>query len=65
MNSFIIDTNHFLQKIKSLDQLSEGHVPSTIDALGLYPNIPYEEDLTSLRTFLDTKTEKKSQLKLY
>ena len=59
MNSFIKDTNHFLRKIKSLGQLPEGAIPCTIDVVGLYPNIPYEKGLTSLRRFLDARTEKK------
>ena len=59
MNSFIKDTNHFLRKIKSLDQLPEGAILCTIDVVGPYPNIPREEGLASLRQFLDVRTEKK------
>ena len=59
VNSFIKDTNHFLRKIKSLGQLPEGAILCTIDVVGLYPNIPHEEGLTSLRKFLDARTEKK------
>ena len=59
VNSFIKDTNQFLQKIKSLGQLSEGAVLCTIDAVCLYPNIPHEKGLASLRKFLDARTEKK------
>ena len=58
-NSFIKDTNHFLRKIKSLGQLPEGAILCTIDAVGLYSNIPYEKGLVSLRRFLDARTEKK------
>ena len=58
VNSFIKDTNHFLRKIKSLGQLPEGAVLYTIDVVGLYPNIPHEEGLASLRKFLDRRTEK-------
>ena len=58
------DTNHFLWKIKTLGQLPKGANLCTIDVVGLYPNIPHEEGLTSLRTFLDARTEKKRQLKL-
>ena len=35
VNSFMKDTNHFLQKIKSLGQLPEGAILCTIDAVGL------------------------------
>ena len=59
VNSFIKDTNHFLRKIKSLGQLPEGAILCTIDVVGLYPNIPHEEGLASLRKFLDARTEKK------
>ena len=59
VNSFIKDTNHFLQKIKSLGQLPKGVFLGTIDVFGLYPNIPHEEGLTSLRKFLDARTGKK------
>ena len=58
MNSFIKDTNHFLQKTKSLVHLPEGAIPCTIDIFDLYPNIPHEEGLASIRKFLDAKTEK-------
>ena len=53
------DTNHFLRKIKSLGQLPEGAILCTVDIVGLYPNIPHEEGLVSLRKFLDTRMEKK------
>ena len=59
VNSCIKDINHFLRKIKSLDQLPEGAILCTINAVGLYPNIPHEESLASLRKFLDARTEKK------
>ena len=59
VNSFIKDTNHFLRKIKSLGQLPEGAILCTIDVVGLYRNIPHEEDLPSLTKFLDARTEKK------
>ena len=59
VNSFIKDTNYFLRKIKSLGQLPEGAILCTIDLVGLYPTIPHEEGLASLRKFLDERTEKK------
>ena len=58
-NSFKKDANHFLRKIKSLGQLPEGAILCTIDVVGLYPNIPHEEGLASLRKFLDARKEKK------
>ena len=65
MNSFIKDTNHFLRKIKSLGQFDEGAILCTIDFIGLYPNIPLEEDLASLRKFLDARTEKKVTTEIF
>ena len=59
VNSFIKDTNHFLWKIKSLGQHPEGAILCTVDVVGLYPNIPHEEGLASLRKFLDARMEKK------
>ena len=59
VNLFIKDTNHFLRKLKSLGQIPEGAILCTIDVVGLYPNMPHEKGLTSLRKFLDARTEKK------
>ena len=42
-----------------MDQLPEGAILCTINVVGLYPNIPHEEGLASLRRFLDVRTEKK------
>ena len=42
-----------------MSQLPEGANLCTIDVVGLYPNIPHEEGLASLRRFLDARTEKK------
>ena len=42
-----------------MGQLLEGAILCTIDVIGLYFNIPHEEELTSLRTFLDVRMEKK------
>ena len=42
-----------------MDQLPEGAILCTFEVVGFYPNIPHEEDLASLRRFLDARTEKK------
>ena len=52
VNSFIKDSKLLLRKIKSLGQLPEGAILCTIDVVGLYPNIPHEEGLASLRKIL-------------
>ena len=64
MNTFTNNTNHFLRKIKSLVQLPEGAILCTVDFVGLYPNMPHEEGLASLRkllysnfNFIRTETE--------
>ena len=42
-----------------MGQLLEGAILCTIDFVGLYPNIPRKEGLTSLGKFSDAKMEKK------
>ena len=68
-NIFTNSTNLFLRKIKSLVQLTEGAILCTVDFVGLYPNMPHEEGLTSLRKFLDAnfsfiRTETETLLEL-
>ena len=50
-------------------QLTEGAILCTVDFVGLYPNMPHEEGLTSLRKLLDAnfnfiRTETETLLKL-
>ena len=59
VKSYIKDTIHFLNKIKKLGSLPDGAILCTIDAVGLYPNIPHEEGIASLRKFLETRDNKK------
>ena len=64
VNSFIKDTNHFLQKIKSLGQLPEGTILCTTDVVRIKnPNILHEEGPASLRKFLDARAETKMATK--
>ena len=58
VKSYIKDTNHFLNKLKSLGKLSQGAILCTIDVVGLYPNIPHSEGLTSLQRFLELRDKK-------
>ena len=58
VKSYIKDTNHFLSKLNSLGKLPQGVVLCTIDVLGLYPNIPHSEGLTSLQRFLELRGNK-------
>ena len=55
---YIKDTNHFLRKIRELDQLPEGTILCTIDVVGLYPNVPHDEGLSFLKDFLDSRVDK-------
>ena len=47
-----------MKKIKELGQLPEGTILCTIDVVGLYPNIPYDEGLAFLKDFLDSRVDK-------
>ena len=58
VKSYNKDTNHFLIKLKSLGKLPQDAILCTIDVFGLYPNIPHNEGLTSLRRFLELRDKK-------
>ena len=55
VKSYIKDTNHFLNRLRSLGKLPQGAILCTIDDVGLYPNIPHSEDLNSLRRVLELR----------
>ena len=50
VKSYIKDTNNFFRKLEILGQLLENAILCTIDAVYLYPNIPYEESLFLRKT---------------
>ena len=54
VKSYIKDTNHFLNKIKTLGCLPDGVTLCIMDIIGLYPNITHGEVLASLRKILET-----------
>ena len=58
VKSYIKDTNEFLKKLRSLPKLPDDIISCTMDVVGLYPNIPHEEGLSSLRKRLETRKEK-------
>ena len=58
VKSYIKYTNHFLSKLESLGKLLQGVILCTIDVVGLYPNIPHSEGLTSRRRFLELRDNK-------
>ena len=47
-----------MNKLRSLPKLAENIILCTVDAVGLYPNIPHEEGLSALRKRLDNQMEK-------
>ena len=55
---YIKDINHFLKKLRELGSLPKNATLCTIDVVGLYPNIPHEEDLASIRKHLNNKENK-------
>ena len=58
VKSYIQDTNDFLKKIANLPPLPDDLILCTIDAVGLYPNIPHKEGLIAIRKALDTRKDK-------
>ena len=56
--SYIRDTNHFLEKLKSLGKVPDNAILVTADVVGLYPSIPHEQGLKTLYEALE-KREKK------
>ena len=58
VKSYIQDTNHFLNRLRSLGKLPQGAILCTVDVVGLYPNIPHSEGLTSLRRVFELRDNK-------
>ena len=48
----------FLKKLKEIGSLPKNTILCTIDVVGLYPNIPHEEGLASIRKHLDNRESK-------
>lgn len=46
---YIKDTICFLKQFKELDVLSKKVIVCVFDVIGLYPNVPHKEGLTSIR----------------
>ena len=51
--SHIKDTADFLDKLKDLDEITDGAIIGTADVVGLYPIIPHTEGLKVLRKQYD------------
>ena len=57
-NRVLMIPNHFLSNLKSLGKLAQGAILCTIEIVGLYPNIPHSEGLTSFERFLELRDNK-------
>ena len=55
VKSYIKDANDFLRRIRDLPELPKDSILCTIDVVGLYPNIPHEFGLNSLRKSLEAR----------
>ncbi len=55
--SYIKDTNHFLQKLDEMDGLPQDAILCTVDVVGLYPSIPHDEGLESIRDALNSRED--------
>ena len=57
VRSYIKETNEFLKKLRDLPLLPEDFLLFTIDLVGLYPNIPFEDCLAVIRKALDSRED--------
>ena len=51
--SYMRDTQHLLEKIKTIGSVPENAILITADILGLYRNIPHQSDLKALKDVLE------------
>ena len=58
VKSYIKDTNDYLRKIASLPPLLDDIIICTVYLVGLYPNIPHDEDLIAVRRSLESSKDK-------
>ena len=58
VKSYIKDTNEFLNKLRSVPKFPDNIILCTVAVVGLYPNIPHEEGLSTLRKQLNNRIEK-------
>ena len=57
--SYIRDSQHFLEKIKTIGSVLKNAILVTADIMGLYPNIPHQAGLKALKEALERKDIKK------
>ena len=53
--SYVKDKNDFLKKLCDISTLPSGAIMVTIDVVGLYPHIPHDEGLQSIREALTNR----------
>ena len=53
--SYIRDSKHFLEKIKTIGSVPENAIFVTADVVGLYPNIPHQAGLNALKEALEKR----------
>ena len=53
--SYIKDSGHFLEKIKTIRCIPDSALLVTTDAVGLYPSIPHQAGLIELKEALDKR----------
>ena len=58
VKSYIKDANYFLKKLRSLPNLTDDIILCAVNVVGLYPNIPHDEGLSTLPKGLDLMQEK-------
>ena len=52
------DTSDFLCRLNDLPEIPENAILVTFDTVGLYPNIPHEEGIEIMKTFLNERDNK-------
>ena len=57
--SYIRDSQHFLEKIKTIGSVPENAILVTADEVGLYPSIPHQAGLKALKEALEKRDIKK------
>ena len=58
--SYIRDSQHFLERIKTIGNIPENAILFTADIVGLYPNVPHQAGLNTLKNALEKRDLKKN-----
>ena len=57
--SYIRDSQHFLERVKTLGNITENAILVTTDVVGLYSNVPHQAGLNALKNALEKRNLKK------